>query len=259
MQECTTTIIGEVEVAQEPGRRVLAVRAHAGAARRARRSAPAAQRRAGALQRAVHRRPLRAPLRRAGCRRCGSTRSRCAAWSSTWSTTPSKPSIAAARSCSRPSHDPSNSLVRVTVADDGPGIPAEEREKLFLPYYSTKGRGSGLGLAIVRRIVAEHGGSIDVDRQRAARHAVHDRAARVSTDRPQRHRGTETTLGSHRAVAAQGAGSRRPPCAMTDAAAKPRPIGNDVLTSCALRSSRSWPYVAGSVRAQRRHAIDPRR
>jgi two-component system, NtrC family, nitrogen regulation sensor histidine kinase NtrY len=59
-------------------------------------------------------------------------------------------------------HDPSNSLVRVTVADDGPGIPPEEREKLFLPYYSTKGRGSGLGLAIVRRIVAEHGGSIDV-------------------------------------------------------------------------------------------------
>src|SRR5580765_1091724 len=43
-------------------------------------------------------------------------------------------------------HDPSNSLVRITVADDGPGIPAEEREKLFLPYYSTKGRGSGLGL-----------------------------------------------------------------------------------------------------------------
>ena len=39
---------------------------------------------------------------------------------------------------------------------------AEERDKLFLPYYSTKGRGSGLGLAIVRRIVAEHGGSVDV-------------------------------------------------------------------------------------------------
>ena len=48
------------------------------------------------------------------------------------------------------------------VADDGPGIPAAEREKLFLPYYSTKRRGSGLGLAIVRRIIAEHGGSIDV-------------------------------------------------------------------------------------------------
>jgi two-component system nitrogen regulation sensor histidine kinase NtrY len=59
-------------------------------------------------------------------------------------------------------HDPANNLVRVVVADDGPGIPPAEREKLFLPYYSTKKRGSGLGLAIVRRIVVEHGGSIDV-------------------------------------------------------------------------------------------------
>jgi two-component system nitrogen regulation sensor histidine kinase NtrY len=59
-------------------------------------------------------------------------------------------------------HDAGNSLVRIVVADDGPGIPVAERDKLFLPYYSTKQRGSGLGLAIVRRIVAEHGGSIDV-------------------------------------------------------------------------------------------------
>jgi nitrogen fixation/metabolism regulation signal transduction histidine kinase len=59
-------------------------------------------------------------------------------------------------------YEPANALVRVVVADDGPGIPLAERDKLFLPYYSTKQRGSGLGLAIVRRIVAEHGGSIDV-------------------------------------------------------------------------------------------------
>jgi two-component system, NtrC family, nitrogen regulation sensor histidine kinase NtrY len=58
--------------------------------------------------------------------------------------------------------DASNSLVRLMVADNGPGIPVAEREKLFLPYYSTKRRGSGLGLAIVRRIIAEHGGTIDV-------------------------------------------------------------------------------------------------
>ncbi|HXD73713.1 MAG TPA: ATP-binding protein, partial [Vicinamibacterales bacterium] len=58
--------------------------------------------------------------------------------------------------------DETNRLVRIVVADYGPGIPASEREKLFLPYYSTKRRGSGLGLAIVRRIIAEHGGSIDV-------------------------------------------------------------------------------------------------
>jgi signal transduction histidine kinase len=59
-------------------------------------------------------------------------------------------------------HDRANGFVRAIVADDGPGIPTGERDKLFLPYYSTKGRGSGLGLAIVRRIVAEHGGSITV-------------------------------------------------------------------------------------------------
>ena len=57
--------------------------------------------------------------------------------------------------------DEANHLVRVVVADNGPGIPVAEREKLFLPYYSTKRRGSGLGLAIVRRIVAEHGGTIE--------------------------------------------------------------------------------------------------
>ena len=53
-------------------------------------------------------------------------------------------------------------VVRVGVADNGPGLPVSDRDQLFLPYYSTKGRGSGLGLAIVRRIVIEHGGNITV-------------------------------------------------------------------------------------------------
>lgn len=53
-------------------------------------------------------------------------------------------------------------VLRIVVSDNGPGVPAADRDKLFMPYYSTKGRGSGLGLAIVRRIVVEHGGRIDV-------------------------------------------------------------------------------------------------
>ena len=59
-------------------------------------------------------------------------------------------------------HDARKNLVNILVADNGPGIPASEREKLFLPYYSTKLRGSGLGLAIVNRIVMDHGGRINV-------------------------------------------------------------------------------------------------
>ena len=55
-----------------------------------------------------------------------------------------------------------DNAIRLVVADDGPGIPPAERDKLFLPHYSTKRRGSGLGLAIVRRIIAEHGGSVEV-------------------------------------------------------------------------------------------------
>ncbi len=58
--------------------------------------------------------------------------------------------------------DPRNSLVRLMVSDNGPGVPDADRDKLFMPYYSTKGRGSGLGLAIVRRIIVEHGGAIEV-------------------------------------------------------------------------------------------------
>jgi two-component system nitrogen regulation sensor histidine kinase NtrY len=59
-------------------------------------------------------------------------------------------------------HDAPNAVARIVISDNGPGVPEADREKLFMPYYSTKGRGSGLGLAIVRRIVAEHGGSIEV-------------------------------------------------------------------------------------------------
>ncbi|MBI5597860.1 MAG: HAMP domain-containing protein [Elusimicrobia bacterium] len=56
----------------------------------------------------------------------------------------------------------SNGSVTLSVSDEGPGIPAALRARLFEPFFSTKppGQGTGLGLAICRRIVDSHGGSI---------------------------------------------------------------------------------------------------
>src|SRR3984893_5954125 len=53
--------------------------------------------------------------------------------------------------------------VEISVADTGHGISPEDKDKLFLPQFSTKDRGTGLGLAIAARIIAEHGGSIHVE------------------------------------------------------------------------------------------------
>ncbi len=58
--------------------------------------------------------------------------------------------------------------VELLVADTGCGISAGDKEKLFLPYFSTKGRGTGLGLAIVNHILSEHGARIRVDDNRPA-------------------------------------------------------------------------------------------
>jgi two-component system nitrogen regulation sensor histidine kinase NtrY len=53
--------------------------------------------------------------------------------------------------------------VRIVVADNGPGIASDLRDKLFLPYFSTKTTGMGLGLPIVHQIVTDHGGHIHVE------------------------------------------------------------------------------------------------
>jgi len=58
---------------------------------------------------------------------------------------------------------PDAEAVEISVADTGHGISPEDKDKLFLPHFSTKDRGTGLGLAIAARIVAEHGGSIHVE------------------------------------------------------------------------------------------------
>ena len=56
--------------------------------------------------------------------------------------------------------------VELIIADTGCGVSQEEKEKLFLPYFSTKGRGTGLGLAIVNHILTEHNAHIRVEDNR---------------------------------------------------------------------------------------------
>jgi PAS domain S-box-containing protein len=58
---------------------------------------------------------------------------------------------------------PDRDVVEIIIEDSGPGITPEAKERLFLPYFSTKRSGTGLGLAIVNRIIAEHHGSIHVE------------------------------------------------------------------------------------------------
>lgn len=54
-------------------------------------------------------------------------------------------------------------VVELSISDTGSGVSAADKEKLFLPYFSTKARGTGLGLAIVNRIIAEHRGDVRVE------------------------------------------------------------------------------------------------
>ncbi|HLL52704.1 MAG TPA: ATP-binding protein [Myxococcaceae bacterium] len=56
-----------------------------------------------------------------------------------------------------------NGQVLIYVEDNGPGIPAELRERIFEPFFTTKPHGSGLGLSIVHSIVIQHGGTLKVE------------------------------------------------------------------------------------------------
>ncbi|HEU5361036.1 MAG TPA: ATP-binding protein, partial [Candidatus Deferrimicrobiaceae bacterium] len=59
-------------------------------------------------------------------------------------------------------HEPTLGTVRVSVLDDGPGIPSGDRGRLFEPYFSRKEGGTGLGLAIVSAVVSDHQGTVRV-------------------------------------------------------------------------------------------------
>jgi len=57
----------------------------------------------------------------------------------------------------------SDDTLRIEITDSGPGIPPADRDKMFVPYFSTKKRGTGLGLAIVHRVITDHRGTITVE------------------------------------------------------------------------------------------------
>jgi signal transduction histidine kinase len=63
----------------------------------------------------------------------------------------------------RANSHPARTWVRILVSDSGRGIPAQEKEKIFEPFYTTKDGGTGLGLSIVHKIIESHRGLIRVE------------------------------------------------------------------------------------------------
>jgi two-component system nitrogen regulation sensor histidine kinase NtrY len=90
---------------------------------------------------------------------------------------------------------PDAEIVEICVSDTGHGISPQDKDKLFLPHFSTKNRGTGLGLAIAARIVAEHGGTIHVEDNQPAgsRFIVELPAAELTPAGVTDHNGTEVS------------------------------------------------------------------
>jgi nitrogen-specific signal transduction histidine kinase len=59
-------------------------------------------------------------------------------------------------------HSEEAGFQRISVTDNGPGIPANVLPKLFRPFFTTKAKGTGLGLAVVQKIIVQHGGQVEV-------------------------------------------------------------------------------------------------
>jgi signal transduction histidine kinase len=77
-------------------------------------------------------------------------------------------------------------MVELTVSDTGSGLTDEMRERLFLPYFSTKQRGTGLGLAIAAKIIQEHKGTIRAEKNHptGAKFIIELRPASMGSDPP---------------------------------------------------------------------------
>jgi two-component system sensor kinase FixL len=75
---------------------------------------------------------------------------------------------------------------RITVTDNGPGIPTEVREKLFTPFFTTKARGTGLGLSTARRFIEAQGGTIAIECPATGGTLVTIELPRAELDTPRR-------------------------------------------------------------------------
>jgi signal transduction histidine kinase len=60
-------------------------------------------------------------------------------------------------------YEPSDNSIQISIADTGKGIKNELKEKIFEPFFTTKPKGTGLGLPITKRLIEQHGGSIQVE------------------------------------------------------------------------------------------------
>jgi len=95
--------------------------------------------------------PERKSLRVAARVECGGSSAPVATWA-----------VPADGSGAPPPAGPAPRALVLEVADTGPGVPAELRERVFYPFFTTKQRGSGIGLALAQKVAASHGGSLEL-------------------------------------------------------------------------------------------------
>jgi signal transduction histidine kinase len=78
-----------------------------------------------------------------------------------------------------------NGAVQLEISDTGTGLPPEECERLFTPYYTSKQHGTGLGLAIVQSVVSDHGGRVSVESEAGVGTSIHIELPSKPPHRPQ--------------------------------------------------------------------------